>query len=183
MKIEPTVAAIATAEAVKAHVVVGDCEAGGEDHGDQGEDLDGVEALRGPATLRVQITEPTTSAIAAHPSGRAAARARSRSSIGRPQLQEGRAVQQAQPEQRDPGPQTVRGQQVEEVAGELVARVDRQAAEQVAEADAEQQRDQRLPRVVPTSTFAASADPRSCRGTRSETPRAISAASTSSSAR
>ncbi len=159
MKIDPIVAAIATAEAVKLHpswsepassAVVntairastwtgsGHFRAAGDALGPDHE----PEHQRGghPA----QGGHQRAGAVAHHP--------------GRAQLQEGGAVEQAQAEHRHAGPQPVAGQQVAEVAGELVFVVDRQAGEQVAQADPEQQRYQHAAgRQRPPPAVASSA--------------------------
>ena len=58
------------------------------------------------------------------------------------QAQERRAVQQAQQDQGDPGPQRVGLQQVPERPGEVLGRVDRQPAQQPGQGHADQQRGQ-----------------------------------------
>ena len=145
MKIEPTVAAIATAEAANAQPSWSvRRQARGEDHGDQREDLHRARGRRRrPTTSRVQITKPTTSAIAAQPERPRQPRGRARAPASVVlQLQERRAVQQAQAEQRHARSTGRRGS-----AGRRSCPVnswlgvDRQAVQQVAEPDAEQQRD------------------------------------------
>ena len=123
-------------------VVVGRSQQHGEDDRDHREDLDGV-GDRGAAGDRArpdhEADDQRDRRPAQGPRDGAGALAQL---AGRAQLDERRAVQQTKPEQRHAGPQAVGGEQVEEVAGELVGGVDRQAVQQIAEADAEQQRDQ-----------------------------------------
>ena len=54
-------------------------------------------------------------------------------------------MQKAEAGERQAGPDPVAGQQVEEAAGVLVAGVDREPVQQVAERDSEQQRRQQAP--------------------------------------
>jgi hypothetical protein len=79
MKIEPTVAAIAIAEAEKDRPSWSVIARRAAKHAAMTARISTGWGTSGPpATLRVQITQPTTSTIAAQPSGRASARARSR---------------------------------------------------------------------------------------------------------
>ena len=117
MKIEPTVAAIATADALNAQ------PSWCSDTASRAAKMTAMIArtwtgsgtCARPVIAIVQITWPTTSAIAAHPSGPATRFAPRADLVGRLQLQERRAVQQAQPEEGQPGPQAERGQQVKKL--------------------------------------------------------------------
>ena len=121
MKIEPTVAAIATAEAAKA-------QPSWSVTASRAAKITAITARTStgwgtsgpPATLRVQITQPTDQAIAAQPSGRR------RRGLARVPASVVRSFRNVAPcsrhsaEQRHPGPQPIARQQVEEVAREVM---------------------------------------------------------------
>ena len=73
-----------------------------------------------PITTSVQIAHAMLTTIATTPSTRAESPRAVADLAGRAQRQEGRAVQQREHQQGHPGHQPVAGQQVEEVAGEVV---------------------------------------------------------------
>jgi len=125
MKIEPTVAAIAIADAEKAHPSWSVAASRAPKiHRDHGQDLAWLGARPGrPHGARPD--HPADPRARSRPIRAVALRqrARSRTSSVVRSFRKVRTVQQAQRQQRHPGPQPVGGQQVKEVAREVMTRV------------------------------------------------------------